>query len=361
MQTRVTLREVAAKAGVHHTTASRALKNDPRVCPATLKKIRAIAEQMGYMPDPMLSALNAYRHASRSAQDHGTIAWITNYPTRDGWRGSSCYMLYFQGAAERLSKLGYRLEEFWLQEPGMTARRSSQVLFHRGIRGLLICPLPVSRGHLSLRWEMFSAVSFGYSLLRPSLHLLSTSHYRGLITCMRKLRALGYRRIGMVTSHEMDERMDRMWTASYRTEIHTASPRGRAFPIYFYSHIEESASVASRKEHKKRFMKWFLDHKPDAIVTSASPVASWLTDEGYNVPGDVAVVSATLQEGEPYYSGIIEPSREIGRAAADFVVRMLQHGEYGIPAIPQRVLLEGKWTSGKTTGKGNQSILPSPG
>ena len=132
MQTRVTLRDVAAKAGVHHTTASRALKNDPRVCPETLKKIRTLADQMGYMPDPMLSALNAYRHASRSAQDHGSIAWITNYPTRDGWRASSCYKLYFDGAAERLSRLGYRLEEFWLQETGMTARRSSQVLFHRG-------------------------------------------------------------------------------------------------------------------------------------------------------------------------------------------------------------------------------------
>ncbi|MDD5350078.1 MAG: LacI family DNA-binding transcriptional regulator, partial [Chthoniobacteraceae bacterium] len=115
MQTRVTLRDVAAKAGVHHTTASRALKNDPRVCPETLAKIKAIAEQMGYTPDPMLSALNAYRNASGHSQNHGTIAWLTNYPTRDGWRISSCYALYFRGASEQLLRHGYHLEEFWLQ------------------------------------------------------------------------------------------------------------------------------------------------------------------------------------------------------------------------------------------------------
>ena len=129
---------MAAKAEVHHTTASRALKNDPRVCAETLAKIQALAAEMGYMPDPMLSALNAYRHASRPSQYHGTVAWVTNSPTRDGWRSSwgsgrkSCYQLYYLGAEEQLARHGYKLEEFWLHEPHMTARRFSQVLLTGG-------------------------------------------------------------------------------------------------------------------------------------------------------------------------------------------------------------------------------------
>ena len=353
MQTRVTLRDVAAKAGVHHTTASRALKNDPRVCAETLAKIKAIAEQMGYAPDPMLSALNAYRHASRDSQYQGTVAWITNYPARDGWRVSSCYKLYFQGAADQLMRQGYRLEEYWLQEPGLTARRSSQVLLHRGIRGLLLCPLPVSRGHLSLQWEKFAAVSFGYSLLRPKHHLFSAAHYRAIITNMRQLRAMGYRRIGMVTAHEMDERMDRMWTAAYRAEMPVLLPASQAIPIHLYSDPMDFSSTASKK-NTELFLKWYREYKPEAIITSSSPIAHWLTDAGYSVPKDVAVVSATLQEGEPLWSGIVEASREIGRAAADFLVGMLQRGEYGIPSIAQRVLLEGKWVAGKTIGKKDQ-------
>lgn len=351
MQTRVTLRDVAVKAGVHHTTASRALKDDPRVCAETLAKIKAIAEEMGYMPDPMLSALNAYRHASRSSQYHGTVAWITNNANRDGWRASTCYQLYFQGAREQLTRHGYNLEEFWLREPGLTARRASQVLLNRGIRGLLICPLEISRGHLSLQWEKFSALSFGYSLVRPKLHLFSAAHYRAIITCMRELRAMGYRRIGMVTSYDMNQRMDRMWTAAYNAEV-PALPQGKSIPILLLGEHPRSSHMLDASYHPQVW-KWYRTYKPDAIITPTVPVYEWLTEEGVRVPKDVAVVNASIHQGE-HVSGLVEPSREIGRAAADFLVGMLQRGEYGVPSTPQRVLLEGTWFAGKTTGKPRQ-------
>jgi DNA-binding LacI/PurR family transcriptional regulator len=350
------LRDVAARAGVHHTTASRALKSDPRVCAETLAKIRSLATEMGYMPDPMLSALNAYRHASRPSQFHGTVAWITNFPTRDAWRSSwginrtSCYQLYFQGAADQLARHGYKLEDYWLQEPGMTARRASQVLLHRGIRGLLLCPLQTNRGHLSLQWDKFAAISFGYSLARPTLHLFSAAHFRAIITSMRKLRARGYQRIGMVTSYGMDERMDRMWTAAYRAEL-PALPLSQEIPIHLYSDGRNNDTTAARKQNEKTFLKWYRKYKPEVIVTSSSPIVEWLKSGGYQAPDDVAVVSAALQENEPLLTGIIEASREIGSASADFLVSMLQRGEHGVPKIPQRVLLEGRWFEGTTVGR----------
>jgi DNA-binding LacI/PurR family transcriptional regulator len=358
MQTRVTLRDVAAKAGVHHTTASRALKDDPRVQAETLAKIRAIAKEMGYMPDPMLSSLNAYRHASRPSQYHGTVAWITNFPSRDGWRGSTCYSLYFQGASEQLTRHGYQLEEFWLREPNLTGRRASQVLNHRGIRGLLICPLSISRGHLSLQWEKFSAVTFGYSLVRPRLHLFSAAHYRAMISGMRKLRALGYRRIGLVTSDDMNERMDRMWTAAYSSEL-PKTIRGRAVPICLLG-TRAGNSQAANSGYKQQVLKWFRTHKPDAIITPTIPVVEWLTEEGYEVPKDVAVACMSLHY-EGITTGIVEASREIGCAAANFLIGMLQRGEYGIPSLPQRVLVEGTWYTAKpAVGKQRQAVVAAP-
>ena len=353
MQPRVTLRDIAAKAGVHHTTVSRALKDDPRVGTETLAKIRALAKGMGYMPDPMLSSLNAYRHASRAHQYHGTVAWITNFAARDGWRGSFCYRLYFQGASDQLMRHGYRLEEFWLREPGMTARNSSQVLFNRGVRGLLICPLMISRGHLSLQWERFSAVSFGYSLVRPKLHLFSAAHYRAMITCMRELRAMGYRRIGMVTSHEMNERMDRMWTAAYYA-AQPVLPVKKTIPILLLG--EHARPSSAPNNFHLQVLKWYRAYKPEAIISPTVPVAEWLIEAGYRLPKDVAVVNTSLHQ-EIFVSGIVEDSREIGRAAADFLVGMLQRGEYGVPSTPQRVLLEGNWFAGTTTPHQDQAVL----
>jgi len=94
--------------------------------------------------------------------------------------------------------------------------------------------------------------------------------------------------------------------------------------------------------YKSQFLKWYRAHKPDAIITATSPVAEWLMEEGYCLPEDVAVVCASLQK-EDTLSGVVEASRETGRAAADFLVSMLQRGEYGIPAVSQRILLEGNW------------------
>lgn len=58
---RVTLKQVAAKAGVHVSTAWRALKNDTYVDAAKRARIRAVAKELGYTPDPMLTALSHYR------------------------------------------------------------------------------------------------------------------------------------------------------------------------------------------------------------------------------------------------------------------------------------------------------------
>ena len=57
---RVTLAAIAAQAGVHVTTVSLALRNSPRLPIATRDRIRKLADELGYAPDPMLQALVAY-------------------------------------------------------------------------------------------------------------------------------------------------------------------------------------------------------------------------------------------------------------------------------------------------------------
>jgi hypothetical protein len=142
----------------------------------------------------------------------------------------------------------------------------------------------------------------------------------------------------------MNERMDRMWTAAYRSEL-PAQVRGKALPICLLGAGSRSYTD-SDNGFKQMVLKWYRTHKPDAIITPTIPVFEWLTEEGYSMPKDVAVISMSLQE-EDRTPGIVEASLEIGAAAGDFLVGMLQRGEYGVPATAQRVLLEGKWFSAK--------------
>ena len=175
-----------------------------------------------------------------------------------------------------------------------------------------------------------------------------------MIFGMRKLRALGYRRIGMVTSNDMNERMDRMWTAAYHAEL-PVTTRSASVPICLLSARTRPSAPSDNPDHKQQLLKWYRTHKPEAIITPTTPVVEWLTEEGYEVPKDVAVACTSLHY-EGVTTGIIEPSREIGCAAANFLVGMLQRGEYGIPALPQRVLMEGTWYTAKPTGKHTQAV-----
>jgi hypothetical protein len=55
-----------------------------------------------------------------------------------------------------------------------------------------------------------------------------------------------------------------------------------------------------------------------------------------------------LQESNVEHAGVFETSHDVGRAAGDFLVGMLARGEFGIPEVPRRILLDGIWQIGKT-------------
>lgn len=342
MEKRIVLRDVAEKAGVHLTTAARAMKNDPRVRPDTLEKIQRIAKELGYSPDPMLSALSTYRTAIRPSLYHGTVAWLTSFPTRDGWRCES-FSFYRQGACEALERHGYQLEDFWLHEPGVNVRRAAQILESRGIRGLLVSPFPFPEAQLDFPWERFAAVAFGHTLVRPPLHFVTASHYQNMQICLRQLHQLGYRRPGLVTWDEISKRVAEQWTAAYRTPPFEGK-WDEAIPIL---RIEKRPTLFS-EANRALFLKWLQTHRPDAVLVVDRHILDWLREAGLRVPEDIAYVSPSLQKSNTNHAGVLEPSLEIGHTAGEFLVGMLNRGEYGVPQIPRRILLDGAWQQGPT-------------
>jgi LacI family transcriptional regulator len=71
---RVTLRDIAKAAGVSHVTVSLALRNQAQIPTATRNRIRSLADKMGYVPDPALGRLNAYRRFASSESPGSALA-----------------------------------------------------------------------------------------------------------------------------------------------------------------------------------------------------------------------------------------------------------------------------------------------
>lgn len=132
MPARVTIRDVAAAAGVSAATASRALNERVKCAPATRDRVVQAAREMGYMPDPGLAALARYRRSSRQKPHRYTAVWLTELDERRYVRPAS--LVEASVAAGR--EYGYRIEVCRIDDLGGPAA-ASRILHHRGVDGIL--------------------------------------------------------------------------------------------------------------------------------------------------------------------------------------------------------------------------------
>src|SRR5688572_13052227 len=136
----ITLRQVAAAAGMHVSTVSLALRNDPRLRPATRRRIQHLARRLGYAAGPLTQSLARYRSAKARSLDRPCVAWVTHHPTASGWKKLNSAQQSFFGAHECAKSLGYELEPVWVGAEDMTVARAAQLLRTQKAIGLLIAP-----------------------------------------------------------------------------------------------------------------------------------------------------------------------------------------------------------------------------
>ncbi len=332
---RVTQQEISEIAGVHRTTVCLALQNHPKIPEKTRKRIHKIATRLGYTPDPMLSALAAYRNQKRTRSFQGVLAWLSNNITPFDWQDYPTFQSYYEGAAACAKSYGYALETFELQTPKMSPRRLSGILRARNIRGLLVAPQAQPDTSIDFPWEGFSAVTFGYTLTSPELHCVTATQYRATLKTIEQVRRLGYRRIGFATTRFQDARINHNALAAYLADTLLHEEEALVMPL--------SLTQWKREE----FLGWITATKADAVIVSED-VYDMMKDAHVRIPEDISVACPLLGTlGQPL-SGVYENSREVGEAAVDFLVAMMQRGECGVPEVPQRILIEGKWIPGST-------------
>jgi LacI family transcriptional regulator len=328
------LAAIAEVAGVSRMTVSRVLRNAGYTAADTRARVLAVAEKLGYRPNPLVSALMTQIHHGKLPQLDNVIAYLTNSAVRGGWRENETYAQMFDGAAARAFQCGYRLEEFWMGERGFSSARMSRVLYTRGIRGVIVGPMMSAHGHLNLKWGHFSAVAIAYSLLRPELDRVSNDQYNSTLTAMRELRRLGYRRIGMAIHNRVASRVHYRWPA--------------AFLMHQRRHgsVDETLLYLPEIWRRESFCEWVRQARPDALVIAEPNAYPWLVEAGYRVPEDIAVANLDRLPQQTFWAGIDQHSAAVGAAAVDRVIERVNSNDLGIPGQARIVELPGKWIAG---------------
>ena len=133
-----TLREIARRARVSAMTVSRALKNHPKQNPETNRRIRDLAIDMGWKPNPLVSALMGQRVRQHGTRSSANLAILD--PRSDDTPANADYI---RGARQQAADFGYALDVFPYRPEDVSPAKLRSILDARGIRGLILMPLPV--------------------------------------------------------------------------------------------------------------------------------------------------------------------------------------------------------------------------
>lgn len=347
------MKDVAQSLGVSHVTVSLALRNHPSIPPSTRLKVRQAARQLGYRPDPMLSALNSYRNqTSHRPAYQATLAWINAHPDRKALSKIEAFRAYRLGAESRAAELGFAIEEFWIHEPELTFPRLSRILRSRQIQGILLPPMPHGHVRLDLPWENLSTVQFGFSH-EPLFHLVTNAQFRSARLLVRSLYERGYRNIGFVCPVPWEETTDSNFSAGYLTEISKCKLKPQLLSIASNSYTGTQA---------KQILRWVREKTPDVIISMDIRLIEMLEQNGYPVPHKQAVAMVNCSSNQSERAGIDQHPLVIGRTALEQLAAMIHHNERGIPEHPLRILVESTWVEGASApGRNSTSPLPYSG
>jgi LacI family transcriptional regulator len=349
-----TLGQIAAVAKCSTAAVSLALRNSPRISSSTRERIAGIAAALEYRPDPFESARVAQRQTVRvQLQCSTTIAFLNLFHDISLWRATPSFTRFFAGAETRATELGLRLEEFRLAARGMTGRKMTEILRASGIQGIIIGSAERPRAHVSLDWKWFSVVAQAQSVVAPRVSRVTTDYAQCLELAFRKLRHLGYERIGLYLPPDLDLRCRGGWSSNFLGQ-QRKQLAARRIPILDYRHGAE-----------KEFARWFRKHRPEAVLTIAG-MERELAAASLEVPDDLALINLTGNPGHPHEpnnlvgrSGLDLHQERIGRVAVEMLFSQLITNQRGIPDSPVTALVEGTWVDGNTVRNLGRIVSPA--
>ncbi len=329
---RVTLRDIAREVGVSHVTVSKALRNQSGASEKLKLRIRQKAEEMGYMPDPMLSALSHYRKTSKDKPIQSELAWLNTWTNPQQLREHKEFNLYREGAAYSAQQLGYHLEEFNLAE--ISTQRLGTIFKTRNIQGILLPPSSNKAMANVLKkfdWSNVAVVRFGHATLYPKMHYVTSAQMLNTIRAFKRVQELGYKRIGFVCEYWQD----RYFSVGY-SWAQKKLPKPLKLP-------ELLLNTADNDEHQFKELKtWLHQNKPDAILTDKNEIPTMLKTLGYRIPEDIGLATTSIHD-TAIDSGIDQRPYEIGRAAIRILTALIAEKSFGIPDCRNATLIEGRW------------------
>jgi len=334
---RVSLQDVAKAVGVHVSTASLALRDDPRLTPETVRRVKDTAARLGYRANPLVSAWLRQVRQPEIAQAGVGLAFLLGTAVNPNVAAEPYYKILVDGAREEARALGYLITEihFGLDEESRLLKAIAR-LRYRGVRGVLIFdPEEILPAAVVRELETDFAVVV---LLRCGganrFHRVGTDIVANVTLALGKLRELGCRRIAYPIHPSQAQRVRKDALAAYLWQQQLWPKRERLpLPDEIIEHTPE------------RFVAWMDLKRPDAVLSVNYSLYPVLREAGWRMPGDL-IFAHLGTDARPELVGINNRGFEVGKAAVFKLAGLVSGNRFGAPDVPLNTLVGGVWSEG---------------
>lgn len=316
--------DVAAQAGVALSSVSRVLSNHPDVSAKMRERVRRIATDLGYTPDPIAQSLR--RGSTR------TIGFVV----RD--IANPFFGEIVSGAEQVLGSAGYAV--LLINSGGDVDSEAShmELLVRRRVDALVVSL--VSETNARSRKVLASTkrpfVVLDRDLPGTQHSAVMHDHRAGLLAATADLLTLGHRRIAIITG-PTDIRSTRERLAGF-TQAHEEWGLSPQPPLV----VALSHASASARDTTMALMAMAKTKRPTAIISGGVQqtvgVLNGLSDISAAPGLDVALVvcdeAPLLRAIRPPISVVTRDAIEMGRQAAHLVLGMFEGAEPRVEMLP---------------------------
>lgn len=322
---KITIADIATTADVSISTVSRVLNNTAPVAKATRQAVLDAMQALDYQP-------NIFARGLASGQSL-TVGVLTQHIH------SPLYASLIRGILEEMDQSPYTplfVDGYWQRE---REERLVETLLRRRVDGLIVLggALPVAK--LEEIARQVPLIVFGHEVPGLENQCLQLDDYEGAYRATEHLIALGHQRIAHVTGNLLHP------DAAARREGYLQALRdNRIEPIPELiaegEFTEQSGLIAMEMlfGRGRTFSAIFA-----ANDESAYGVRLALYRRGIRVPEDISLVGfddiPSSAYTTPPLTTVRQPATEIGRAAAEAILKLMQAQPFDLPHFPMELII----------------------
>jgi DNA-binding LacI/PurR family transcriptional regulator len=308
---RVSIKDIARKAGVSHSTVSRALRGSPLVNPRTAERIRRLAARMGYVPNAAARSLATARTG---------IVGLVITTLADPFLAE-----IVRGVEEVALEAGYRLFLATSNADPERELAAVRALAESRVEGVIVASSRVGELYLPhLEALGVPIVLINNQREEPFIYSVASDSYQGAVQAISYLVELGHTRIAYIAGPPT-ARSNRERLAGYREAMARAGlPLDPAW-IAEGNGRPEGGEWGMRRllEAPRRPTAVFCYNDMTAIGALRAARAA-----GLRVPDDLSIIGFDdilfAAYTEPPLTTVAQPKYEMGRTAMSMLLRLLQ-------------------------------------